>query len=508
MKRSPLMSVLLILTGTLGCGRGEGQQDSTAAREEGWSVTAWGQRYEVFAETGPLVIGHRTTSNVHVTVLDGFAPLKQGTVALLLRGEGPEQSFRQEKAKRDGIFPVEIEPRGEGTFGLFFRIDGPNGPEEIPAGRARVGSVGSPGGGETAGEAATTEAVSFLKEQQWRTEFATAWVREGMLHDGVAGPARVTPAANGATTLTASVDATVMADTWPHVGLDLPEGTVVFQLVPRVSGRSLPELEADAASLEAEVETARRRVERLTDLLRVEATSAAEVERGRTALAGLEARLQAARSGVSTTTGSEQKPPAIPVLAPWAGTVAEVFVSPCQTVGAGTALARLVKTRPLWFVLALRPEDASRVREAPSGLVIRRPGFSEPLEVSDDLRIISRSPELDPRTGTVDVIVEARQGVQDLPLGSTVGAELLLAGVRRGIVVPGSALVDDAGITVAYVQLEGETFARREVRVLVRQGADALVEGVQAGDRLVTRGGAAIRRSALLTSGAPEGHVH
>src|SRR3990172_6689015 len=375
MKRSLLITVLLILAGTLRCAGEKGRHDSAAAREEVWSVTAWGQRYEVFAETGPLVVGGRTTSNVHVTVLDGFAPLKEGAVAMVLRGEGPEQSFRQEKAKRDGIFPVEIEPRGEGTFDLVFLIDGPKGSEEIPAGRIRVGSADSPGAGEISGEVATTDTVPFLKEQQWRTEFATAWVSEGTLHDGVAGPARVMPAANGAATLTASVDATVMADTWPYVGLDLSEGRAVFRLVSRVTGRSLPELQADVVSLEAEVETAQRRVERLTELLRVEATSPAEVERGRTALAGLEARLQAGRGGVSTTTGAV-KSAGIPILAPWSGMVAEVFVSPGETVSAGTALARLVKTRPLWLVLALRPEDAGRVQEAPSGLVIRRPGVS------------------------------------------------------------------------------------------------------------------------------------
>ena len=31
--------------------------------------------------------------------------------------------------------------------------------------------------------------------------------------------------------------------------------------------------------------------------------------------------------------------------------------------------------------------------------------------------------------------------------------------------------VDDGGVDVVYVQLDGESFARREIRVLVRQGA-------------------------------------
>jgi hypothetical protein len=75
-------------------------------------------------------------------------------------------------------------------------------------------------------------------------------------------------------------------------------------------------------------------------------------------------------------------------------------------------------------------------------------------------------------------------------------------------VSPAAAVVDDSGVPVVYVQPEGESFARREVRLKGRQGALVLVDGLRAGERLVTRGSAAIRRASLLSSGAPEGHVH
>jgi hypothetical protein len=95
-----------------------------------------------------------------------------------------------------------------------------------------------------------------------------------------------------------------------------------------------------------------------------------------------------------------------------------------------------------------------------------------------------------------------------LPFGSAVEAQLLLSGEQRGVVVPVLALVDDSGTSVAYVQVEGESFARRELRVLRRLGSEALVEGLKPGQRLVTRGAASVRRASLLSTGAPEGHVH
>ena len=74
--------------------------------------------------------------------------------------------------------------------------------------------------------------------------------------------------------------------------------------------------------------------------------------------------------------------------------------------------------------------------------------------------------------------------------------------------MPSTALVDDGGVSVVYVQVEGESFARQEVRVTANQGASLAVEGLPMWCRVVTRGGAAIRRAALLRSGPPEGHVH
>jgi hypothetical protein len=95
-----------------------------------------------------------------------------------------------------------------------------------------------------------------------------------------------------------------------------------------------------------------------------------------------------------------------------------------------------------------------------------------------------------------------------LTLGTTLDAELLLAGEREGIVVPATAVIDDGGVSVVYLQLSGERFARQEIEVVSRQGDRVLVEGLEPGQRLVTRGGEAIRRAGLISSGAAEGHVH
>jgi multidrug efflux pump subunit AcrA (membrane-fusion protein) len=198
----------------------------------------------------------------------------------------------------------------------------------------------------------------------------------------------------------------------------------------------------------------------------------------------------------------------VPVLAPFEGQIAEVFVIPGQAVSAGDPLARLVRVEPLWVEVAL-PAESSVLSGPLGGLHLLPVGATEAISIpAERVRLVSRAPSVDAETGTVTVVLEIGGGSEIPPIGSAVQAEIVHGGEREGLVIPASALVDDAGVPVAYVQIEGESFERREIKIVMRQGNSLLVEGLEPGERLVTRGGAAIRRASLISSGVGEGHVH
>ena len=96
MNRRSIVTSLLFLA-ALACRRADPPAaDAGHAEAESWAVTAWGQRYEVFAETDALVAGRAATSNAHVTVLADFSPLKAGAVSAVLRDAGGRQEvFRK-----------------------------------------------------------------------------------------------------------------------------------------------------------------------------------------------------------------------------------------------------------------------------------------------------------------------------------------------------------------------------------------------------------------------------
>lgn len=496
------------------------------AESEPWAVTAWGRTYEIFPEIDPLVAGRISESHTHVTTLADFSPLLEGDVAILLRGAGgAEEVFSASEAKRPGIFAIEITPRSTGEYDLFFRIAAAPGREEIPGGRVRVGDEKNPGGllapaPETsrvaaAAEAAGGEEISFLKEQQWKTPFATAWTTDGELAATREAPGKVVAPAGGDRAITAPADGVLAARPFPYPGLRLAAGAPLFALTPRLDNeRSLAEREGELASAEAELVFAAAEAKRAQRLANEGVLAAAEQERSAAALAVASARAVAARRDVHTARrsrgGNGQAAESLTLTAPFAGTVAEVAVSAGQAVAAGQALGRFVAAGPPWIEAWLPPEAAGGLAEGEATRVSLGTGAGAPKAAWTNLpaRLVAMVPTLDAATGRRTWLLELEREPPGLAIGQSVQVELSTGAPQKGIVVPAEAVIDDSGVPVVYVQVEGESLRRREIEVLARAGGLRLVQGLTAGERLITRGGAAVRRSTLISSGVGEGHVH
>jgi RND family efflux transporter MFP subunit len=497
---------------------GTDSHEHPAADDGSWTVTAWGEHFELFPEIDALVAGETASAYVHVTRLDGFAPVTDGTVTVVLGdASGHEERFSRSGSHRPGIFVVEIAPRGQGQRELRFELDVEGVKETIPGGTVRVGTAESPGGLVTAAHQLPplngSEGIAFLKEQQWRTDFATAWVRTAALNTYVTGTARVEPPSGGAVVLTAPVDGFVQGQSWPYPGKRISKGDMVLSLIPATStGRSLAELESVVREVEAYSEAADARVLRLERLLERQAVSRREVEQARAEATALRARLEAAQQELDAAEAGRRGRQGVPGLAigsPFRGRVAKVMVSPGEHVAAGATLVRLVTERPVWARVALTPEDAGRLGDRISGLILDMGASVPPIQLPpEDLRMVAVAPEVDVGSGTVEALIEISRTVDELRPGLIATAQILLPAMVEGTVLPDSAVIDDAGVTVVYVQLDGESFARREVDARHRLGDRLLVEGLLPGERVVTTGGAAIRRASMMASGEAQGHVH
>jgi len=91
-----------------------------------------------------------------------------------------------------------------------------------------------------------------------------------------------------------------------------------------------------------------------------------------------------------------------------------------------------------------------------------------------------------------------------------VTGRLLAKTPEPALAVPSTAILDEDGLLVAYVQISGESFERRAVTVGASDGQwTTILSGVRRGERVVIRGQYQVKLSSLNTSEISDhGHPH
>ena len=85
----------------------------------------------------------------------------------------------------------------------------------------------------------------------------------------------------------------------------------------------------------------------------------------------------------------------------------------------------------------------------------------------------------------------------------------LQSGSKPTLVVPTSALLEEQGIFYAYVQTEGESFQKRELKIGATDGLNVQVlSGIAEGERVVTTGAYQIKLSSASGTMPAHGHEH
>ncbi len=134
------------------------------------------------------------------------------------------------------------------------------------------------------------------------------------------------------------------------------------------------------------------------------------------------------------------------------------------------------------------------------------PGLDQPLPSG---KLVSVGQVVDPASRTLSVIYEVSNRNGLLAVGQAVFLRLFTTARSKKPAVPVSAVVDDGGRPVVFVQLGGESFERRPVQLGNREaGYVHVLEGVELGERVVTRGAYLIRLAALSPQVPAHGHAH
>lgn len=475
------------------------------------AVSHWTTKTELFMEYPTLVAGVKGRFAVHFTSLQTFKPQKAGKVEVTLRSkDGSTEIFTAAAPSRPGIFGVDVQPKNPGDFEMIVALSAADVTDRHELGAVRVypDAKAAVHGDEPSKE----ETVAFLKEQQWALDFATEVVADRPAREVLRVPAEISPRVGGEAEVTAPFSGRLASSTVPPLGTTVEKGQVMATIVsPASSPSELPALELAKTEAEAALQLARKERQRAERLLSAGAGPARRVDEARFAEQTAEARITAAAARLAQYQASREASgyPAttMPFLlrAPITGLITETHAASGSNVESGTVLFKIVDADTV-YVSAIVPEsDLPRIaqfREAE----LEVPGGQTTRKLT---RMVSVGRLVDPNTRTFRVIYEASNADRSLAISQTVFARLLGPTGKPQPAVPVSAVVDDGGRPVVFIQLEGEAFIRRPVKLGQTEGSYVqTAEGIKPGDRVVSRGAYLIRLSAMSNQIPAHGHVH
>ncbi|MFP5503693.1 MAG: efflux RND transporter periplasmic adaptor subunit, partial [Candidatus Sericytochromatia bacterium] len=263
------------------------------------AVTVFTPKTELFAEYRALVAGQGSRFAAHLTDLRDWSPVTEGRVeAVLMRPDGRQEVFAVEQPARPGIFQPVVTPSEAGTYVLAFRLVSPGLTDTIRVGEVTVYPSANVARAAATEEAEDAEAISYLKEQQWKVSFMTRPVEAAALEAGVTLQGTIRPAGGREVAITAPAEGRVVTGLGqqPQLGDRVAAGQLLAVVTPTEgAGQDRATLEEAVAAAEARVKQAELDFARAERLVAGQAAPAKRLEEARTALAIARARLAAAR---------------------------------------------------------------------------------------------------------------------------------------------------------------------------------------------------------------------
>ena len=510
-----MKSVLIVIIAAMGlasCGKQQAKEEpkSVAEKPEGLSVSHWTTRTELFMEYPVLVANVGGRFAVHFTRLDNFRPMKAGKVDVRLDGPGGTETFSSPGPSRPGIFGVDVKPSKPGTYKMTVQVQSPDLNDLHDLGAVTVYPDEASAANHPAAKP-KEETIAFLKEQQWALDFATEPVSERTERSSFDVTGEVQLRTGGQSDVAAPIEGRLVDAATVVVGRAVTKGQILAQIAPPVSAPSdRTALEASKTEAENSLAFARRDRERAQRLVDAGAAPARRLDEARLNESTLEIRLKAAEARLAqyeSSRGAEADGGSrlFAVRAPMAGTIAESHAVSGANVRAGDVLYRIIDTESVYVSANVPEADLVRMRQV-SGAELQIPNgpAAKPLG-----RQISIGRVIDPQSRTVPVLYEMNNSDRQLVVGQAVQIRLFTSANTKAPALRESAIVDDGGRPVVFVQLAGEAFARRPVTLGNRQGEYVQVStGVQPGERVVTKGAYLIRLSSMSSQIPAHGHVH
>jgi multidrug efflux pump subunit AcrA (membrane-fusion protein) len=122
--------------------------------------------------------------------------------------------------------------------------------------------------------------------------------------------------------------------------------------------------------------------------------------------------------------------------------------------------------------------------------------------------ILSIAKDVNNNRPLISVFAQVNDDV-DMPEGSLTQVQIAMGNATQNTVIPVSALLEDYGSYSVMVQLSGESFERRPIKIGKRNGENVeILQGLHVGEVVVTTGAYQVKMASMSGSTPAHGHEH
>lgn len=459
--------------------------------------TRWTDKTELFVEFPVLVVGKTSRFAAHFTVLKNHKPVREGSVTVSLVKEGKGIRHTVEAPSSPGIFSPSLQPKTTGSYQLMFDIKTPQYQDRIVINDIRVfadaeEAISAVGNEEDGG------AISFLKEQAWKIDFQTAPVVSGEIYDVIktSGVWKAAPGAIRSLSANASGVVSFAMDNLTE-GTEINQGQVLMTISSK--GLTSNNLQTEIEQARANFEQAKAEYERKRQLYESKIVPKAELEQ-------VESKYKVAKSNYETlkagySAGGKQ------VTAPFDGYIKSISISNGDFVNQGAQLLTIGSHRTSLLETQVSASYASVLQNIQNVFYQKKKDQWSSIQASGG-SVLSVGKEVESTKPLLSVYAQVTEEIK-MPEGSFTEVEIAYGEPKQSVLIPNAALLEDYGSYSVMVQLSGESFERRPVKLGRNNGEfTEVTEGLKADEVVVTRGAYQVKMASMSGTTPAHGHEH
>lgn len=457
------------------------------------SITVFTEKVELFAEFRPFIIGQETPFAAHLNDLKEFKPFPTGSLQVILKNEINQYENKVDAPSVPGIYRPVITPTEPGIYTLTFIYNNDNLSETITVDSIRVyQNILEVPPAETDNNG---DIIVYLKEQAWKTTFATEEVIEKPFYSVISTSARVKsqPAA----------EMVISSQVSGQIKLIKVLGETVRRgdLIGTVSGGSLEnDLNVRLNEIRIAYEKSKADYERTKPLATSQTISQKDFLEILTKYRQDSVRYFQMTGKITDNT--------MKILASVDGIISDIMVSNGGYVETGLPVVRITNSNDLLIEAFVNQSDHKNV----SGIFdanFKDPSGTKTFSLSSLNGVVrSASAFVNDNSLRIPVSFTVRNN-GDLMPGMFLEAYLMTNPKEKAIVVPYSALLEEQGKYFVYVEIAGESFMKRQVTIAGNDGINAEISsGLEPGERVVTKGVQPIKLSSMAGGLPLHGHTH